>query len=312
MPFGAQLEKDMESKKQSKLVGYGLDLLGIVLLIFGVYAVGRCTMGDGFVLAQNAEAREVATRDRPEPIERQALAEQDGHQERLEERAREQELEQHAQDARMEQMELEQTRRAASPNPALQVPMVQRHVIAAAPAPAPEVIAPPPVADEPGTSGSMQEDYADDAWTPLEVALGKLGISEASGREADVIAIVAARGDWPLDRLQREHPRALAAVGQGSRPWIAGLNAELTRPTDWPEDRVSWDERGRDGWRRTLQLVRRTLASGQGCIGGTPQIWGGRTLDATHIERRVAQGFRIVDCGPTANVYMRRDRAASR
>ena len=29
------MEKDMESKKQSKLVGYGLDFFGLVLLIFG-------------------------------------------------------------------------------------------------------------------------------------------------------------------------------------------------------------------------------------------------------------------------------------
>jgi len=160
---------------------------------------------------------------------------------------------------------------------------------------------------EPGMSGSVQEDDATaPGWTEQEVELGKLAIHEGSGRDADTVAITQARGRWTLERLRTEHPRALSPVGIGTRPWIAGLNGELTRPAQWNEERMPW-ARFRPVWLRTLQTVRRTLQGGARCAGGAPQIWGGR-MDSHHINRRLTQGFRILNCGNTANVFMRRDR----
>lgn len=153
------------------------------------------------------------------------------------------------------------------------------------------------------------EAAAEAPWTELEVEIARLAMNEATGREADTIGITQARMHWSLERLRREHPRALAATGTGRRPWIAGLNAELTVPEGWDESAVPW-ERGRRVWLRTLQTVRRTMAGGLRCAGGRPQIWGGRTLDARHIQRRLSQGYRFVDCGPTLNAFMRRDQSA--
>lgn len=256
--------------QKSRYLGYLLDMLGLGLIIGIIYAgVQMNQCGDA--LAQAAPP--VITESAPEPTPGAVREEQ----------ARE------AVEAAEQNLELARVERW------------QEAVVGAAQ----EETMPRDASDEAGMSGSIQEG---DAWLPLEVEIARLAIHEGSGREGDTIAITQARMGWSVERLRREHPRALSPVGRGNRPWIAGLNAELTRPAQWDEQRMPW-ERGRAIWLRTLRTVRATMEGVNRCPGGTPQIWGGRTLDHTHIERRLSQGYRVVDCGSTANVYLRRDRA---
>jgi len=260
------------SIKISKPVSYALDALGAILLITALYAIGTCGIIGGTAFD---DIKPIFSTAHAQDVPPAAETQSDAERARL---------------ARQEEMELEQTRAA------LQQPEVG-------------AVMPHQDSDEAAMSGSIQEG---DAWTPLEVAIAQLSIHEGSGRDTDTVAITSARGGWSLERLRREHPRALSATGHGTRPWIAGLNAELTRPEAWDESRMPWVGGGQRIWLRTLQNVRRTLEGQMRCPGGTPQIWGGRSLDHSHIERRLAQGFRVVDCGTTANVYLRRDRAAAR
>jgi len=146
-----------------------------------------------------------------------------------------------------------------------------------------------------------------DAWTAHEVALARLCVNEASTSARDCLAIVQARGGYDVETLRRMHPRALADVRPetDSRRWIAGLDASMERPEHWPESDVPWESRGVAAWRRVLETVRAGLR-GQSACSERPHVWGGRALDADHIQRRINQGFRVVDCGPTKNVFLRR------
>lgn len=143
-------------------------------------------------------------------------------------------------------------------------------------------------------------------WTDHEVAVARIAVNEATFRESDTIAIAEARGHYSLEELRAAHRRALAPVRTDSRRWIADLSGDLHRPDGWPESLVPWETRGRLLWLRTLSIVRATLRGERRCSGGVPSIWGGRRVDATRIRERLAEGWIVVDCGPTANVYMRR------
>ena len=143
------------------------------------------------------------------------------------------------------------------------------------------------------------------AWTEQEILLARLAINEANGSEADTVAIVLARRGRTPEELRQMHPRALNPNRTDGRRWIAGLDAHMGEPEGWPADRMPWS-RGERIWMRTLVTVRETLRGGRSCAGGTPQIWGGRRLDSDHIARRLAAGFTIVECGATANVFLRR------
>lgn len=148
-----------------------------------------------------------------------------------------------------------------------------------------------------------------DVWTEQEILLGRLAVNEATGRVADTIAIVEARGHVSVDELRRMHPRALAPVRTDGRRWIAGLDSSMQRPDGWPEARVPWETSGRERWRAVLVLVRATLRGERSaCVGRPGQVWGGRHIDADRIQRLIARGYVIVDCGATANVYLRIDR----
>lgn len=143
-----------------------------------------------------------------------------------------------------------------------------------------------------------------DDWTEQEVLIARLAINEASGRDADTIAITQARGGYSVERLRADHHRALAPVRTDSRRWIAGLDADMSEPIGWPSHRLDWPTFGVAMWTRTLATVRATLRGERGCAGGRPDVWGG-TMDHERIARIVAHGGVIVDCGHTANTYLR-------
>lgn len=145
-------------------------------------------------------------------------------------------------------------------------------------------------------------------WTEQEILLARLAINEANGREADTIAITLARRTRTPDELRQMHPRALNPERTDGRRWIAGLDAHMGEPAGWPADAMPWS-RGERIWMRTLVTVRETLRGEHACSGGVvPSIWGGRRLDSRHIERRLEQGFTVVECGATANMFLRRGR----
>ncbi len=142
-------------------------------------------------------------------------------------------------------------------------------------------------------------------WTEHEVTVARLAVNEATFRTADAAAIAEARGRYTVDELRAMHPRALAPVRTDSRRWIADLSADAHRPDGWPESLVPWETRGRLLWLSVLRTVRETIAGRRAC-SSRPSIWGGRRVDEAHIRRRLADGYEIVRCGQTGNVYMRR------
>lgn len=143
-----------------------------------------------------------------------------------------------------------------------------------------------------------------DEWTEQEVLLARLAVNEASGRVTDTIAITLARASKTPAELRRMHPRALNPHRTDSRRWIAGLDGDMGMPVGWPADTVPWST-GERLWMRTLLTVRETLRGEHRCADGVPLIWAGR-MDQEHLARRLAQGMVIVDCGATANTYLRR------
>lgn len=156
-----------------------------------------------------------------------------------------------------------------------------------------------------GLAADMCQPAHADGWTEHEVTLARICVNEASFRDSDCRAIVEARGRYDVATLRRMHPRALASHRTDARPWIAHLGATSEMPAGWPEDRVSWHERGLPAWTRILSTVRDTMRTGGACEA-RPHVWGGRTLDAERISRLEARGYVRVDCGSTSNVYLRR------
>ena len=155
----------------------------------------------------------------------------------------------------------------------------------------------------------------DEAWTDDEVAAARHCVSEASGatRSNDCRVII-----W-IDREQARRRGVTVAAfiaehyvrhtrGDGSRPWIAGLDATMTRPAGWDESVLPWETRGLPAWRATLSFVRehwRNDAS-HGC-DGVPLTWGGR-MDIEGVNAWIARGYEVLSCGRTLNTFIGRRR----
>jgi hypothetical protein len=96
-----------------------------------------------------------------------------------------------------------------------------------------------------------------------------------------------------------------------NRAWIANLRSTLERPEGFVDD-GSWESRHRISAAEVLETVRGSIAGTlrDPCRAGrvVPSIWGGRRLDAVHIERRVQAGFAPAHCGATVNLYLGRGR----
>ena len=146
-------------------------------------------------------------------------------------------------------------------------------------------------------------------WTPDEVLLARLVVHEAGFRRGvgDVVGIAhVTRAKARLNRMSiadyvaTAHPRA--TFGRTNRAWVAGLDASFLRPVDWPEERVSWEARGRHDWLRRLREVREALAVEENlCPAYT---WGARRGIEERLARMQAAGWTVRDCGPTLNVFL--------
>jgi hypothetical protein len=158
-------------------------------------------------------------------------------------------------------------------------------------------------------------------FTETEVALARHATNESSlpsrtapktdGIPMAEIAIRRAEqlGISILEYLNQAHHRHTRA-SRTNRPWILGLNGELTEPAGWTAEDGDWS-RARFRWRYRLLEARGVLEGRlrSTCRGAdAPQTWGGRT-DAERIERMVSSGrWRIVRCGNTANTFLARVR----
>lgn len=158
-------------------------------------------------------------------------------------------------------------------------------------------------------------------FTPTEVALARHATNEASlpsrsnpktdGVPMAEIALRRAEqlGITVLEYLAQAHARHVRA-DRTNRPWILGLNGDLTEPAGWRPEDGDWSRR-RFAWRYRLLEARGVLAGTlrSTCRGAdAPQTWGG-LVDAERIERMVQSGrWRIVRCGNTANVFLARVR----
>ena len=144
-----------------------------------------------------------------------------------------------------------------------------------------------------------------DTYTEQDVLLARLAVNEGSFRPADVAAIAYARALYSPDQLRSAHRRALAVGRTDSRRWIEGLSTSLSRPDGWPEHLVPWDTRGRAGWERTLSTVHDVVSGRVVPCEARPSVWGG-TMDRMRLARMTANGWRVVRCGATSNVFIRR------
>ncbi len=146
-------------------------------------------------------------------------------------------------------------------------------------------------------------------WTPDEVAIARLTVSEASfggGTDAKVITWIVAhaaerRGLTPAEYVAQVHHRHTRST---QRPWLAGLDETLREPAGWPSD-VPW-ARGAVAWERRLADVRRYLADDRHGCDGTPVTWGAPGLDDDGIARWQARGYSILRCGGSANHFVGR------
>lgn len=144
-------------------------------------------------------------------------------------------------------------------------------------------------------------------YSEQEVLIARLAVNEATWREADVAAIAYARALYSPAELRNAHRRALAVGRTDSRRWIETLGPDLARPAGWPEHLVPWETRGRVGWERTLRIVHDVVSGRVVPCSSRPSQWGGRRVDATHIQRLLDRGFVEVRCnGITSNLFLRR------
>jgi hypothetical protein len=143
-----------------------------------------------------------------------------------------------------------------------------------------------------------------------ERAIVVLCASEASIRITDDCRVIAAIVRYQAERrhlspaayVARYHHRHTRSA---TRPWLGEVDARLTMPPSWPDDRVPWATRGRPGLLRLLDVVR---AEGDHGCDGFPVTWGG-SVDRARITRMTLSGnYRVVRCGTTVNTFLARGR----
>ncbi len=104
--------------------------------------------------------------------------------------------------------------------------------------------------------------------------------------------------------LRSRFRRALAPANERrNRPWIANLNRTHEEPSGCNRASQPWSAR-RSQWVALLDLMDRVVA--QELIPRcNAQTWGSKIYDRENIERILANGGYIVDCGNTKNVFLR-------
>ena len=142
--------------------------------------------------------------------------------------------------------------------------------------------------------------------------LARVGVNEAGFHgHADHRAITAItirqarrRGleldTWTVQRFKR----ALApAERRRDRFYIAHLRHDDTKPEAWNEDANRWSDYSA-AWLQTLEEVADVIAhGGRGECRATD--WGSPVYDREEIDRKLANGWEVVDCGATRNTYLR-------
>jgi hypothetical protein len=167
-------------------------------------------------------------------------------------------------------------------------------------------------------------DRSTDSRTDLELAVA-IAVHEATWNPFDAAAITGiitrrAAGHrvslgeelWRLHwngRLRSD--RATNPAEGDSRPWIGGLREDCRQPDGWDPEGGDWADYVQR-CNEVFDAVRNTMADWRRhdpCYRQSRRIayiWGGRRLDATHIERREREGFSRIYCGATSNEYMGR------
>lgn len=144
--------------------------------------------------------------------------------------------------------------------------------------------------------------------------LARVAVHEAGfWRPADHRAIAAItvrqarRRGMELDTwIVRRFTRALRPAEElPGRRYIAGLSRSQRKPEHWRDDLNDWEGEYAPLWMTTLRNVDDVIArGGRGeCLA---TIWGSPEYDRDEIEEKLANGWEIVDCGDTSNVYLRR------
>lgn len=142
--------------------------------------------------------------------------------------------------------------------------------------------------------------------------LAKVAVNEGgfeSLADADAIAAISIRQarlrSIPLGTyLRTRFLRALApAERRRNRPWIASLSRVAGPPHGWPASSQPWSARSAQ-WGTLLHRMDHVVA-GDIRVSCNAHTWGSAVYDKDAIERILANGGRVVDCGPTKNVYLR-------
>lgn len=138
-----------------------------------------------------------------------------------------------------------------------------------------------------------------------EVVLARVCLKEGgidvTGQECAAIAAVLRQRH--RGGLARPIPGYGAAIysprSLGSRPWIAYLQGDGSRPRRWPAG-LRW-ERYQERWLRLVNAASQIL-DGKLEPRCEPHHWGDRHEDR---ERAIRYGWQEVDCGDTANMFWR-------
>lgn len=121
------------------------------------------------------------------------------------------------------------------------------------------------------------------------------------------LELIALHGDGRLyvrDRAALRSDRA-TNVRPGDRgSYISELRSDMRLPLGWDNERTPWTRYQRY-WAEILStatgVIHGTIAD---VCQGRPVRWGGRQLDARHIERHLERGEVIMQCGTTANEFL--------
>lgn len=148
---------------------------------------------------------------------------------------------------------------------------------------------------------------------PDHLTLARVCVHEAGWESVDDCAAIwevlragAERGGYSV-RVYALAYSGRALRGQTSRPWVAELNEEGSRPRSWP---TTWQGRPHPGWgafrTRWLALLEacRLIVAGEvrSSCEDQPHDWGGPVDD----RRARRLGLIRIDCGETLNRYYQR------
>ncbi len=149
----------------------------------------------------------------------------------------------------------------------------------------------------------------DPALTLTRVCLHEAGLDYGDDCAAlyDALRTRAASRGYRWDDWARAYsPKIFDRRRNSPRRWIAWLPDDLMRPRHWPHGEVVWA--------RSQPRIVNTYFRARNIVMGlersrcveAPDHWGGPVVDRNRIRAGVRSGYwRVVDCGDTANVFLR-------